>query len=109
MAKNSNLESYVSLLAGMGLGAGLMYVFDADNGRRRRALARHKVVRGVRQLRERGSNRLKDAWNHLYGAIAESGSRVRDIARPPESEVLVSRVRAQLGHVVTHPGALAVA
>ncbi len=108
MARKSSIESYVSLVAGMGLGAGLMYVLDPAYGRRRRALARARILHGLRLLRERGSNRVKDAWNTLHGAVAESRSKVRDLGRPPEDDVLAARVRSQLGHVVSHPGALEV-
>jgi hypothetical protein len=32
-----------TLIGGLGLGAGLMYVFDPDRGKRRRAMARDKA------------------------------------------------------------------
>ncbi|HYH46747.1 MAG TPA: hypothetical protein VEG34_13765 [Thermoanaerobaculia bacterium] len=38
----------LTLLGGVGLGAGLMYFLDPDDGRRRRALARDKAVHGLK-------------------------------------------------------------
>jgi hypothetical protein len=42
--KEDVMNRACGLLTGLGLGAGLMYVFDPQQGRRRRALARDKVV-----------------------------------------------------------------
>src|SRR5437899_1989983 len=39
------MERAISLLAGAGIGAGLMYILDPQLGRRRRALARDKMIR----------------------------------------------------------------
>ena len=51
-----------SLMSGLGLGAGLMYFLDRTAGRRRRALARDKVVRG---------------WNKTGDAVQDQASKGR--------------------------------
>jgi hypothetical protein len=96
----------MSLVSGMALGAAVMYVLDPDQGRTRRALARDKVVRALRVLRERGSNRLKDVRNRLYGSIAEFRSTLRDSSAQLPDHVIERRVRAQIGHVLSHPGSV---
>jgi len=39
------MNKAITWLYGAGIGAGLMYVFDPERGRRRRALARDQIVR----------------------------------------------------------------
>jgi hypothetical protein len=46
------MKSGLSLLAGLGLGASLMYIFDPRMGRRRRALVRDKAVRLAHKAEE---------------------------------------------------------
>ena len=43
------------VLMWLGLGAAAMYLFDPDQGRRRRALAQDKLTRARRLIRERAS------------------------------------------------------
>ncbi len=105
MSENRGL-SFVSLLAGMGLGAGLMYVFDTDMGRRRRALARDKAIRLGRGIAWHADKQARNAANHIKGTIAEYQARVRDPMQDVDDDQLVRRVAAQVGHVVSHPGSL---
>lgn len=105
--KNS-LGHSLSLLTGAALGAATMYLLDPDRGTRRRALARDKMVRGMNDLAFYGNKRLRDLGNNLYGSVAEARSKIRDTMRRIPDEVLEERVRAQIGHVVSHPGALEV-
>src|SRR5947209_14245955 len=53
--------------AGMGLGAGLMYVFDPQMGRRRRALARDKAVRLAHEARDAADVVRRDLSNRARG------------------------------------------
>lgn len=45
----------MKMLMWLGLGAAAMYLFDPDQGRRRRALAQDKLARARRVIRERAS------------------------------------------------------
>jgi hypothetical protein len=56
-----------SFLAGVGLGAGLMYVFDPQMGRRRRALARDKAVRLAHEARDAADVVRRDMTNRAHG------------------------------------------
>lgn len=90
----------------LGLGAGLMYLFDPDLGRRRRSSIRDQID-GVR-----------DDLGDFYAAAAEDlTNRGRDLAamarlrQTPEmlfDQKLEQRARAALPSVVLHPGALSV-
>lgn len=94
-----------SLLAGLGIGAALMYLFDPARGRRRRAVARDKTASALdaaqRELRERAV----DVGNRARGAAAEMRHAGDD---HPADETLVARVRAELGHHVEHARAIEV-
>ncbi len=100
--------SFLSMLAGMGLGAGLMYALDPQCGRRRRALARDKMVRLGKDAAWHANKQARNAANHLKGTVAEYQATVRDNFRRIDDDQLVRRVAAQAGHVVSHPGALGI-
>ena len=96
----------LALLAGMGIGAALMYFLDPDRGARRRSVA---VDRAARLLRRRGRDAIgaaQNAKNHALGAAAELRGRLQsgDI----EDDQLVARVRAELGHHARHTSGIEV-
>jgi hypothetical protein len=91
---------------GVCLGAALMYLFDADSGRRRRALARDRAVRAL----HRGSRSVKATTraarrvvHRARGAAAGTRWRLRRPAEEVPDEVLQQRVRAALGHLAGYP------
>lgn len=94
------------LISGIGLGAGLMYLLDPNRGRRRRALLRDKAV----HLSRRSGRALAIVARHLRnrarGLVAKTRSRLASQA--VSDEVLVERVRARIGHVISHPRAISV-
>jgi osmotically-inducible protein OsmY len=51
------------------------------------------------------SQTARDARQRTYGLIAETQPQIRE-ANVPEDAVLVARVRAQIGHVVSQAGAV---
>jgi hypothetical protein len=55
------------MLAGMGLGAGLMYIMDLRMGRRRRATARDKMVRLAHQAQDAADVVSRDMKNRARG------------------------------------------
>src|SRR5688500_13523774 len=68
----------VALLAGLGAGAGLIYFLDPEAGRRLRSIVRH------------------------------AGGRLRHGGLAGDDAALHDRVRAQLGHFLSHPEAVEV-
>jgi hypothetical protein len=100
----------VTLIGGVGLGAGLMYLLDPQSGRRRRALTRDKAVHVLHKGGDALRKTSRDVANRGRGLAAETTSRVKSKLRRetlPE-RVLADRVRAKLGHHVSHPGAIEV-
>ena len=68
------MKGVIAALAGLGLGAGLMYLLDPDRGNRRRALIRDKMTRLNRQTQETISGRAKDISNRAKGLLHEAKS-----------------------------------
>ncbi|MEA2560184.1 MAG: hypothetical protein QOH06_1688 [Acidobacteriota bacterium] len=67
----------LTLLGGVGLGAGLMYLLDPDGGRRRRALARDKAVHGLKVSGKALRRTSADVGNRTRGLVAGAGSLLR--------------------------------
>jgi osmotically-inducible protein OsmY len=93
----------VALIGGAGLGAALMYIFDPDRGKRRRALIRDKVEAAGNKLSDTADKMQRDLRNRAYGVVAEAKS----IFRHDEvtDDVLVDRLRSRLGRIPVHVGA----
>jgi hypothetical protein len=93
----------VALVGGFGLGAALMYIFDPDRGKRRRAVIRDKVEAAGNRLSDTADKMQRDLRNRAYGVVAEAKS----IFRHDEvtDDVLVDRVRSRLGRIPVHIGA----
>jgi hypothetical protein len=58
---------------GVGLGTGLMYVFDPVHGKRRRALLRDKVTHAAVTSRDVLGKKARHVGNHARGLLAEAG------------------------------------
>lgn len=87
-------------------GAGLMYLLDPRGGARRRALIRDQVLHVGRSARMYGGKLARRAKNEVRGGIEEQKAWWRERDERIDDDVLVERVRAQLGHVLSHPGAV---
>lgn len=102
----SGFRSNLSLLTGMALGAGVMYIADPQSGGRRRALVRDKINRGAHLAGRALWQQACDLRNRAWGAVAEKRAHMRE--SDIDDRTLEQRVRAQIGHVVTHAGAIQV-
>src|SRR5262245_1873124 len=94
-------------LVGGALGALTMYFLDPHEGRRRRARTRDKVAHAGRRRNEAGRVTARDTVHRARGVLASA----RKLFEHEEvsDAVLVERVRAELGRVVSHPHAMTVA
>jgi gas vesicle protein len=98
-----------AFVTGAAVGAGAMFLLDPDRGRRRRALVRDKTRRAARKTRDAIDARSRDVANRTLGAAAEVRSRIAgERAERVGDEVIVQRVRAALGRLVSHPRAIEV-
>ena len=102
-AEQLGLLKGMLILGSAGLGASVMYALDPGLGRRRRALVRDKAQAYWRRTGKFISQTARDVRQRTYGLIAETRTQLRG-AEMPEDTVLVARVRAQIGHVVSQAG-----
>lgn len=94
----------LGIVLGALLGAGMMYVWDPDRGRRRRAIARMRARRRSRQVQEMGgrlASGSRHVRNRLRGRVIEAQAAWRGEAVP--DEILIERIRARIGHCSDHP------
>ena len=92
------------VLVGAAIGAGVMYLLDPDGGRRRRALLRDQLVSAGHKTSDAMGATSRDVTNRARGVVAELRGRLQ--REQVSDEVLRERVRARIGSVVGHAGAL---
>jgi uncharacterized membrane protein/osmotically-inducible protein OsmY len=95
-----------SMLTGLALGAGLMYFLDPERGGRRRALVRDKLARTVNVGADAVATTSRDLAHRVTGTVAQVRGSLGRRGGPVGDAVLIERVRAQLGRVVSHPHAI---
>src|SRR5262245_44402280 len=95
------------LLGGSALGAALMYWLDPQSGRRRRSVARGKVVHAAAELGDGTRVTAIDLAHRARGLVAAASSAVRH--EDVSDAVLVERVRAKLGCFCSYSHAIHVA
>jgi hypothetical protein len=96
------------MLGCVGLGVGLMYLLDPNGGTRRRALVRDKTRSYWQKTGDLIGKTARDARNRTRGILWEAGTQLRSAVEVPDDTVLEARVRAQLGHAISHGGAIRV-
>jgi hypothetical protein len=100
------MKKGLTMTVGAGVGAGLMYLYDPQMGRRRRAVARDKFIHVGRGIVDAVDVTSHDLTNRAVGLLAEMRSIF--VSEEVADEVLAERVRAQLGGLVSHPRAIEV-
>ena len=98
------MNNKAALVGGIGLGAALMYLFDPDRGRRRRALIRDKAEAAANKAGDYAGKMGRDIRNRAYGMVSETKSIFRH--EEVTDDVLVNRVRSKLGRFPVHIGAI---
>ena len=92
-------------VVGAGVGAGTMYLLDPARGSRRRARLREATVHASHTARAVAAMTARDVEHRLSGLAARTLERLIE-EPPPADDVLAERVRARLGRLVSHPGAI---
>src|SRR4051812_40098977 len=98
------MNSVLRLATAFAAGAAIMYYFDPEGGRRRRALARDKGVGVGQDVGESARPGAKRAADQVRGAGARTRAGVMD--EPVDDDRLRERIRSKLGRLVEHPGAV---
>lgn len=102
-------QSLMTLLGVAAVGALTMYMSDPDRGRRRRALAADKMRSVANRTGDAINVASRDLGNRVQGLRAQA-SRLftRQSKEMVDDEVLVARVRKEIGRTVSHPRAIKV-
>jgi uncharacterized membrane protein len=100
------MNKALATIVGAGIGAGLMYLYDPQMGRRRRAVTRDKLLSLSHRLDDAVDVTARDLTNRTVGLWAEMRSSFTSDG--VSDEVLAERVRSQLGGLVSHPSAIEV-
>jgi BON domain len=99
------MNQAIVTLATAGAAAAASYFLDPQLGRRRRALVRDQLVHLARVGQETVDITSRDVRNRAQGLTAELRRRHE---APPDDDILVERVRSQLGYAVRHPSSIEV-
>ncbi|CAN7736695.1 BON domain-containing protein [Variovorax paradoxus] len=102
------MRDFVSFAAGVAAGTVAMYYLDHQSGRRRRALARDKVVAAGHEVADMAEGTSKRAADHLKGYMATGRFDRTGGGEPETDSQLHERIRARLGRVVSHPKSIEV-
>ena len=95
-----------TVVFGMALGAGLMYLLDPEKGGRRRALLRDQIARAGHELEDLTTSTARRVRNRAVGLAHEARAELTE--RGVDDRVLVERVRSEIGRIVAHPHAIEV-
>lgn len=81
---NDKVKSTAAMIGGIGAGIGtgalLMYLFDPERGRTRRALIRDKAVGTSNNIKKSVTRTASDLKNRAQGAIHEAGSLLTSVS-----------------------------
>lgn len=110
---DSSLKRMGLGLGGAAVGAALVYWLDSQRGASRRAEMRQRAVRAAREASDAAEVTSRDLANRSRGLVARLRGRLADLGdrmrgKPVDDFILAARVRAKLGHLCWHPGAIEV-
>jgi len=95
-------EDLLALTAGLGLGAGLMYLCDPDRGRSRRSQLKGEASGILHRGEDRIEKHGKDLFNRVRGFAVKVAEEIVPEEQPTD-EVLLERIRSRMGHIVANP------
>lgn len=100
------MSSIVRFATTLAAGAAAMYFLDPVAGRRRRAQARDRTAAACSDADHYVRGKCQHAAGRLQGVISETRSQLA--SHPIDDSRLHERIRARLGHLVDHAGAVEV-
>ena len=96
-------QGWLKWLGAAAIGAVTMYLSDPDRGKRRRTLARDKIVSAAKRAGDVLDVASRDVGNRLHGLRAEAGRRMFRRGSTVDDSILVERVRSRIGRAIAHP------
>jgi len=105
--KEFSMRSVLSSIVGLAAGTVAMYYLDPEMGRRRRALAIDQMEALSHHAGDLAEVYRKRTVHRLEGWLA-AARQLNQAGEIPEDDQLRERIRARLGHMVSHPRAIQV-
>ncbi len=96
----------LGIVAAFTAGALAMYYLDGTMGRRRRALARDKIVGASHDAADFVGNKGKHMADRAKGMMATRNMDRVSATEPQSDAQLRERVQSRMGHLVSHPRAI---
>jgi hypothetical protein len=95
-----NSKAPLAILAGVGTGAALMYLFDPQQGSRRRSAIRERAVSAGQTI----GDRSRSAWSTIRDRSSGLYDRAHGLVRsePLADDTLSSRIRSKLDRLTSH-------
>ncbi|MBO4122558.1 YtxH domain-containing protein [Cupriavidus gilardii] len=103
------MPSLMQCVVAAAVGAAIMYLFDPQSGRRRRALLRDKAEASRHDMQDLAEKQAKRITDRMQGIAAKVRNATGLARRTADDDTIAERVRAELGRLVGHPGAVDVA
>lgn len=97
----SILGQTIAAIGFVALGVGIAYIMDPRAGRQRRTMMRDKMMSGMHQGQDYLSKTGRHLWNKASGTVAEVKGRLH--REQVSDDVLVDRVRSEMGRCVSSP------
>jgi len=104
--KESDMNDLLKTLAAVAAGAAAMYYLDPQAGARRRAQVRDKAVALSHDAGDRAQAKGKRVADRVKGLLMRARRPFAASAELGDDAQLHERIRARLGHVVSHPKAI---
>jgi hypothetical protein len=105
LAQRAPIVPAAGFFAGLGAGAGLMYLLDPDRGRSRRVRLEEQASSAFHDTMEEAGRTAKNLENRARGVVAKLRSACAEETPVPD-ERIEARVRSRLGRVASHPHAI---
>ncbi len=107
LTRGSSFNPLTAFVGGAAAAGALMYLFDPDKGARRRAVGRDKILSAALHWQRALRSGMIDLRNRTQGWLHDAqASLTTDHVAP---DVLVARIWAHVGGLVSHPRALNIA
>lgn len=106
--ENESSATRALWLAGLGIGALIMYLADPQSGRGRRARLKDRYRHTARLVQHGADAVLRDAQQRAGGTVAAVRGYLNERNGAVDDAILQERVRAALGRATSHPGAIEV-
>jgi osmotically-inducible protein OsmY len=98
--------SIIAMIFSAITGAGFMYLFDPQGGRRRRALVRDQLMKLANRTEDTMEAASEATMNHSKAMALEAKKRIQQ--EMAANTTLGERVRIKIDRVISHPGAVEV-